>query len=115
MWGLITQFGHPSNTPRKSQAQECDAEIDAVAVVDGQVYAVEAKSSSKIDVDEISQLVMAAERIRPDVMLVTSMEAENKAWRGAIDRLRAALPSCTALETLHFSEKDLDRKPWLPT
>jgi hypothetical protein len=97
-----------------SRKDEKDAEIDAVAVVDGAVYTVEAKSSSRIDDAEISPLVMVAERIRPDVMLVASMEAENSEWRRAMARLEKELPTCTMLERLHFSETALDRSPWLP-
>jgi predicted RecB family endonuclease len=97
-----------------SQKDKQDAEIDAVAVVDGIVYAVEAKSSSRIDDKEINQLVMVAERIRPDIMLVASMEAENSDWRHAMTQLQKELPACTMLNTRHFNETALDRLPWLP-
>ena len=89
-------------------------EIDAVVVVDGLVYAVEAKSSPRTDESEIRKLVLVAEHIRPDILLVANMGVENSRWRDAMDDLKARLPLGTALETLHFSEADLDRVPWLP-
>src|SRR5262245_11806983 len=56
-------------TPPSTVDQPCDAEIDAVAVVDGLTYVVEATTSKGLDSDEIERLSIVTDRIRPDVML----------------------------------------------
>ncbi len=98
----------------KSLKDDCDAEVDAVAVVDGKVYLVEAKSSGGLSETQIKQLILAAERIRPDVLLVASMDKSNKALDKSIAKLRTTLPIEIELEILAFSPDQFDRSPFLP-
>jgi hypothetical protein len=91
-----------------------DVEIDAVAVVDGKTYLVEGTTSAALDKDEIDQLVLAAGRIRPDVVLVACMDEVTDAFTRAVDRLKGALPSGIEIELLAFNSRMLDDTPYLP-
>ena len=102
-------LSHPN-----SRADDCDAEVDAVAVVDGEVYLVEAKSSAGLDDSEINQLLLSAERIRPDVLFIACMDAGSPTLDRSAQKLRAALPPDIKLEVLTFDPADLDRSPFLP-
>ena len=58
------------------------------------------------------KLILAAERIRPDVVVFGCMEAGGSLDRVAAE-IRAALPSGVALEVLTFDPNELERMPWL--
>jgi hypothetical protein len=98
----------------RSVADPCDAEVDDVAVVDGLVYLVEAKSSKGLGEGEIKQLLIAAERIRPDVLLVACMSPERAALDRSANELREALSPDIKVELLTFDPAALDRSPFLP-
>jgi hypothetical protein len=97
-----------------SADDDCDAEVDSVAVVDGTVYLVEAKSSSGLNDGEIRQLLLATDRVRPDVLLVACMSPPNTSLDRAARRLRAELPTDTKLEVLTFNPAELACSPFLP-
>ena len=90
-------------------------EVDAIAIVDGRVHLIEAKSASGLDSVEIKQLVMAAERIRPDVLVIACMDARTDALDRAAATLRGALPEGIAVEVVTFKSEQLDRSPLLPS
>ena len=98
----------------ESGADPSDAEVDAVAIVDGMVYFVEAKSSKGLGEGEISQLLIAAERIRPDVLLIACMGPDSAALDRSAKKLREALPVDIKVELLTFDPAVLDRDPFLP-
>ena len=99
----------------KSSRHDCDAEIDALAVVDGETFLVEAKTTAALDEHEIAQLVLAGERIRPDVVLIACMEDETAALRGAVEKLRSTLPRGIGAEVLTFKTEMLHQRPFLPS
>ena len=98
----------------ESVADPWFGEVDAVAVVDGLTYLVEAKSSKGLGEGEISQLLVAAERIRPDVLLIACMGPERAALDRSAEKLRAALPADIKVELLTFDPAALDWSPFLP-
>lgn len=98
----------------EAETDTCDVEVDAIAVVDGIVYLVEAKSSGGLTEKEIHQLVLAAERIRPDVVLLVCMDRKSVALDKSAEKLRASLQVDTKVEVLTFNPTELDREPFLP-
>lgn len=96
----------------KYGTQPCDAEVDAIAIVDGTVYLVEAKSAAGIDDDVRGQLVMTAEHIRPDVLVIASMEKSNAALERARRDSRAALPVEIEINLMTFDPEQLQRMPF---
>lgn len=94
--------------------QSCDAEIDAVVVVDGTTYLLEAITAGSLDDAERAQLVLAAEHIRPDVLLIASMERDNRLLARSVERIKAALPAGILTEVMAFNAADLDSAPFLP-
>jgi len=90
-----------------------DAEVDAIAVVDGMVYLVEAKSAGGLGENERAQLVLAAERIRPDVLLVAAMEEESESLKRDVEQIKAELHAGIDVELLTFEAKQLERAPFL--
>jgi hypothetical protein len=90
-----------------------DAEVDAIAVVDGKVYQLEAKSAARLDEEGRRKLVLAAERIRPDVVVIASMEEVSGSLQRAVERIKADLPSCVEIEVMAFDPKELERTPHL--
>jgi hypothetical protein len=92
-----------------------DVEVDAIAIVDGRVHLVEAKSASGVDNREIKQLVIAAKRIRPDVLTIACMDERTSALDQAAATLRAELPEGIAVEVMTFNSEQLDRNPLLPS
>ncbi len=96
----------------KQGTRRWDAEVDAIAVVDGAVYLVEAKCAAGLDEGERAQLVMAAERIRPDVLIIASMEKSNGGLERAVKAVRAALPAEIEIEVLSFDPDQLERTPF---
>jgi hypothetical protein len=98
----------------ESEDQQCDAEIDIVAVVDGLVYAVEATTSKKLDEREIERLAVVAARIRPNVLLVTCMAETEQRIKELNERLQAKLPEGVRSEVLAFDPDELETGPFLP-
>ena len=99
----------------KNTRGTADVEVDAIAIVDGRVHLIEAKSASGLDSVEIKQLVMAAGRIRPDVLVIACMDARTDALDRAAATLRGALPEGIAVEVVTFKSEQLDRSPLLPS
>jgi hypothetical protein len=98
----------------KDDSTPCDVEVDAIAVVDGHVCLVEAKSGGGFSEVEIHQLVMAAERIRPDLVLLAGGEDSRAALERAADRLRPQLPPRIQTEITALHANDLESSPLLP-
>jgi hypothetical protein len=78
------------------------------------VCLVEAKSAGGFSDGEIRQLVMAAERIRPDLVLLAGGQDSRAALERAADRLRPQLPPGTQTELTALHPKDLESNPLLP-
>jgi hypothetical protein len=76
------------------------------------VHQLEAKSAAGLNEEGRRKLILAAERIRPDVVVLGWMEARGSVNRVAAE-IRAALPSGVALEVLIFDPNELERMPWL--
>jgi hypothetical protein len=53
-------------------------EIDALAVVDNELYLCEAKNSDGLSTQDKAKLVAAIERVRPDVLLLVCMDTDAK-------------------------------------
>ena len=96
----------------KHGAHRCDAEVDAVVVVDGTVCLIEAKSAGGLDEEEVAKLVLAAERIRPDVLVIACMEGSSGSLGRTVERIKAALPTGIAIEAMIFKLEDLERTPF---
>jgi hypothetical protein len=92
-----------------------DAEVDAVAVVDGQVFIIEAKSSSSIKESELGQLALVCERIRPDVLLLACMDTTTPKLQRAVEKLGRKVPAGVAVEVSFFDPAKLDDSPYLPS
>jgi hypothetical protein len=90
-----------------------DAEIDALAVVDGKVHQLEAKSAARLDEKGQVKLILAAERIRPDVVVIATMERVSGSLQRVLERIRANLPKGVELQVLTFDPKDLERTPYV--
>jgi hypothetical protein len=89
-----------------------DVEIDALAVVDGNLYLCEAKTSAALTAREIEQLVLAAERIRPDILLVACMEPATEGLRTSIASLQRRVDEGVKVELLDFRAEMLERAPY---
>jgi hypothetical protein len=97
-----------------SEDQQCDAEIDIVAVVDGLVYAVEATTSKGLDDREIERLAVVTDRLRPNVLLVTSTAKTEQRIKDLNGRLQAKLPEGVRSEVLAFHPDELETTRLLP-
>ena len=97
-----------------SEDQQCDVEIDIVAVVDGLVYAVEATTSKGLNDGEIERLAVGADRLRPDVLLVTCMAEAEEGIRALNERLQSKLPEGVRSEVLAFHPNELETNPLSP-
>lgn len=95
--------------PRNKES--CDAEIDALAVVDGRVILVEATTETGLTNAEVSKLVLASGRIRPDLLFIACGAEGNREQIAA--RLQAKVPAGVAIEVKAFDPKELERRPWL--
>lgn len=93
---------------------EHDLEIDGIAVVDGEVYLIEATASPSLDDNEISQIVVAAERVRPNYVLIVCGRSErNDLALGK--RLQERLPAGVGVKVRVFDPATLDDSPMLPS
>lgn len=91
------------------------AEIDALTVVDGILYLVEAKASARLSADEIENLLNVCERVRPDVLLIALMEAKpSNGLDHRLDSLGQKLMPRTKVEILRFNPSDLEDGSMLP-
>ncbi len=88
------------------------AEIDALAVVDGELYLCEAKASSRLSKDELNQLASVCLRVRPDVLLLASMDGADLESRAS--GLRESLRGVMKVEIIRFDHDDLDDRSLLP-
>jgi hypothetical protein len=86
------------NIPKRNPGG--DVEVDALAVVDGKLYLCEGKSSAGLSIGEIDQLVLAAERIRPDVVLVACFEQATDGLRRSIETLRQRVRDFAEVELI---------------
>jgi hypothetical protein len=102
-------FAYPKNG-----STACDVEVDAIAVVDGHVCLVEAKSGGGLSESEMRQLVMAAERIRPDLVVLAGSEDSRAALERAGERLKPQLPTGTQIEVTTLRTEYLECSPLLP-
>jgi hypothetical protein len=75
----------------KTQEDGPNVEVDALAVVDGRLYLCEAKSSSGLDNNQIEQLWSAATHIRPDGLLIASMDEVSPGLRTSAEALQSRL------------------------
>jgi hypothetical protein len=91
-----------------------DIEVDALAVVDGRLYLCEAKSSSGLDNQQIEQLLSAATRIRPDVLLIACMDEVTPNLRTSAEALQSRLGAEIKVELLGFQADALERNSILP-
>jgi hypothetical protein len=98
--------------PEKPNAKS--VEVDALVVVDGQLYLCEAKNSAGLDDNEIAQLISAAERIRPDVILLACLEEDTSAFQSPAKKMEAKLPTGIRLEILGMRPEAFGRGPLLP-
>jgi hypothetical protein len=89
-----------------------DFEIDALAVVDGKLCLCEGKSSARLDASEVEQLVLASERIRPDVILIACFDWATEAMRRAVEALSGRVGNGIEVELLEFRPEVLDRTPY---
>jgi hypothetical protein len=97
-----------------SEDQQCDAEIDIVAVVDGLVYAVEATTSKGLDDREIERLAVVADRLRPNMLFVTCTAETEQHINDLNERLQAKLPAGVSSEVLAFHPDKLETTRLLP-
>jgi len=93
--------------------EQADAEIDAVAVVDGNVYLVEATTSRGLSDKEIEQLTLIAERIRPNVMFIACTADTGGGVDNLLNRLKESLPLGVRPEVLTFNPDELPTDPFL--
>lgn len=100
--------------PEKTRGTQ-DVEVDAIAVVDGRVHLIEAKSASGLDGAQINKLVLAAERIRPNVVVVGCMDEGTVSLERAVAVLGESLPEGIDVEVMTFNSGQLDRSPLLPS
>lgn len=102
------------NYPRDETNKLWDVEIDALAVVDGRLYAIEATRSKDLDDEELKKLQLAAERIRPDMLIVTCTANSNAAAAKLHKRLTEKMPKGVAVRIEIFRPEDLHMSPNLP-
>lgn len=91
---------------------EPTAEIDALAVVDGTLYLCEVKAGSRLSSSEMDQLATVCARVRPDVLLLASMDGADLEPR--IDGLGKRLSGVTEIEVIRFDPKQLHDGSMLP-
>lgn len=90
-----------------------DAEVDLIVVVDGEVVMVEVTTSNTLSDNEIDQLLIAAERIRPDKLMVGILGTEPQATT-LKQRVVDKMPANVGVEVLRFDATSLEVSPFLP-
>jgi hypothetical protein len=89
-------------------------ELDAIVVVDGEIYLCEAKTSPGLNPAQVEQLVSAATRIRPDVLVVSCMDPPTSALETAVSGLRNRLPGIR-VEIWQLQLDELESSSMLPS
>ncbi|MEM9086002.1 MAG: hypothetical protein AAGB23_08770 [Pseudomonadota bacterium] len=80
-----------------------DAEIDLLAVVDGEVILCEVKSSPRVSSREMSAFAAIANKIRPDIAMVAILDCEPKKLRAFETALSSLLDDGIACEVISGS------------
>ncbi|MEH2494482.1 hypothetical protein V1294_000961 [Bradyrhizobium sp. AZCC 1678] len=93
--------------PEGRQAQE-DVEVDALAVVDGALYLCEAKTSAGLSAQQIAQLISAAERIRPDVILISCTDKISSGMKAAASQIQTTVGDEIKVELLELTPEMLE-------
>ncbi|WP_156387208.1 hypothetical protein [Devosia sp. Root105] len=123
MWTLFRQarssfYFSPSLTlwkayPQEGRPKKPDAEVDAIVIADGLVYAIEATRSKGLSADEIEKLTMIAERIRPNVLYVAAGEQSADDLKALQGNLQKQMPTGVEAQVVAFDPKALSRAPYL--
>lgn len=93
-----------------------DAEIDLVAVIDGEVFLCEIKSSGRIKDSDIQKFINLTNRIRPNVAILTVMEEiSDKVRQELIKKVNGKFDQGIKFEIMSFKEYHLEDWPALPT
>ncbi|WP_146038089.1 hypothetical protein [Tabrizicola aquatica] len=87
-----------------SEDRSNDCEIDLLAIVNGEVVAVEATTASSLSPQEVGKLAMFAERARPDKVLVVCGAASKRQLDSIQSSLEAALPLGVDCEVVKLSK-----------
>lgn len=90
-----------------------DAEVDLIAVVDGEVAMVEATTSDTLTDKEIDRLSIVAQRVRPDKMIVGIVGTEARAT-ALKQRVVDKMPAGIGVLVLRFDATSLEDRPFLP-
>lgn len=125
VWSLIRLFNRAENSfyylpsvrlqlDNASLEDQEWSEIDLIAIVDGEFYACEIKSSSKISDRELDTFIKIMNRLRPNVALIAVMETNVSAPEFFTDRIGDRLDKGIKLEILTLKEGDFDDNPNLP-
>jgi hypothetical protein len=89
-------------------------EVDALAVVDATLYLCEAKNSGGLSAREEAKLISAAQRVRPDVLFLVTMDEDTKRMTADRIALQTKLGSDVHVEVMGFVPEALRRDPILP-
>lgn len=93
--------------PEGGQDQE-DVEVDALAVVDGLLYLCEAKTSAGLSAQQVQQLISAAERIRPDVILISCSDKVSPSMKAAAAQIQTCVGDEIKVELLELTPDMLE-------
>jgi hypothetical protein len=99
--------------PEKPDARPI--EVDALAVVDGALYLCEAKNSGGLSPNDKTKLIKAVERIRPNVLLLVSMDDDTKKMVLDGKNLQTQVDADVHVEVMGFMPEKLRRDPILPS
>ena len=89
-------------------------EVDALAVVDGMLYVCEAKNSGGLSTNDKAKLISATERIRPNSLLLVSMDTDTTRLAADATELRGSIAGDISVEVMGFQPGQLRRDPILP-
>jgi hypothetical protein len=89
-------------------------EIDAIAVLDSSLYLCEAKSSGGLSGREEAKLISAARRVRPNILLLITMDEDPRKMTADGTALQSKLGNDVRVEVMGFSPGTLRRDPVLP-
>ncbi|GAB5445487.1 MAG: hypothetical protein Gyms2KO_03600 [Gymnodinialimonas sp.] len=91
-----------------------DCEVDLLAVVDGQTFAVEATASKTLKAFEIQKLAAFAERVRPDKLFVVCGAAGKSARDRLARQIQQRLPKAVKIEVATYQISGARHDPHLP-
>ena len=80
----------------------------------GQAILVEGKTTAELENREIAQIALAAQHIRPNVILIACLEEVTEPLRKAVERLKSKLAPGITAEILALDARWLDDSPFLP-